>query len=53
MSGLKKMKMIKQGTMKMDSFTIKYRGSFLHLKNDSKDPVEEEQEARGESRGYE
>lgn len=32
--------MIKQRKMKMDRFTIKYRGSCLHPKNGSKDPVE-------------
>lgn len=32
--------MIKQRKMKMDMFTIKYKGSCLHPKNGSKDPVE-------------
>lgn len=32
--------MIKQRKMKMDSCTIKYRGSCLRPKTDSKDPVE-------------
>lgn len=36
--------MIEQRKMKMDSFTIKHRGSCLHPKNGSKDPVEERAE---------